>query len=210
MLLEQRIPSPNKNFHDDDDNDTDSLTDVSVLIQTKSSDQTSKYSDNSIHDQLFQSLIAYANSFNLDETIYSIQDFKNQFDSIKQQNTKLISSNFSEDYNSDENTTVTDGSKFDWENFQSKELIKKSSPIIICEKSKKRFLRPNIDIQIIRSPTPIIVREILYKPSPSKPPIIPRRKIKHYTNKQSKTVIINQSYQSSLYSKNIFQNLFTS
>jgi len=243
MLLQDKIPSPNGNFPDnDDDDEDDSLTDVSsIMIQTKplstNYDQTSKYSnksieykpiiqiDNSIHDQLFQSLINYANSFNLDETIYSIQDLKNQFDStsststkprIQSNNnsTKLIPSNFfstktAEDYYSDENTTVTDGSKFDWESFHSNKSLTKiinnnennlknlSSPIIIREKLKNRFLRPTIDIQVLRSPTPIIVREILPKPSSSnrsylplsstnftqssKPPIIPKRKLNDET-----------------------------
>jgi len=206
MLLQEKILSPNETFHDNDD---DSLTDVSVMIQTKplstNYDQTSKYSnksieykpiiqtDNSINYQLFQSLIDYANSFNLDETIYSIQNLNNQFDSTSY-STKLIPSNFFstkkiEDYNSDENTTVTDGSKFDWDNFHSNKSLKKlSSSIIIREKPKNRFLRPTIDIQVLRSSTPIIVREILPKPSylplsstiftrSSKPPIIPKRKI---------------------------------
>jgi len=231
MLLQDKITSPNENFHDDDEDD--SLTDVSsVIIQTKplsiNYDQTLKYSnksieykpiieiDNSIHDQLFQSLIDYANSFNLDETIYSIQDLKNQFDSTNctqsnDNSTELIPLNFfstknTEDYYSDENTTVTDGSKFDWESFHSNKSLKKiinnneinlknlSSPIIIREKSKNRFLRPTIDIQVLRSPTPIIVREILPKPSSSnrsylplsstqssKPPIIPKRKFNDET-----------------------------
>jgi hypothetical protein len=209
MLLQEKIPSPNETFHDNDD---DSLTDVSVMIQTKplstNYNQTSKYSnksieykpiiqtDNSIHNQLLQSLIDYANSFNLDEMIYSIQD---QFDSTNC-STKLIPSNFFstkkiEDYNSDENTTVTDGSKFDWDSFHSNKSLKNeinfkklSSSIIIREKPKNRFLRPTIDIQVLRSSTPIIVREILPKPSylplsstiftrSSKPPIIPKRKI---------------------------------
>jgi len=112
----------------------------------------------------------------------------------------FFSTKNTEDYYSDENTTVTDGSKFDWESFHSNKSLKKiinnneinlknlSSPIIIREKSKNRFLRPTIDIQVLRSSTPIIVREILPKPSylplsstiftrSSKPPIIPKRKI---------------------------------
>lgn len=235
MLLQQ--PS-HKNFSDDD---SDSLTDVSIIIQTKSSsinnDQISKYStNNSTQDQLFQSLIAYANSFHFDETVYSIQDFQTQFDSKQRtksiKNHPIISSacfspKKTEDDNSDENTTVTDGSKFEWEyssdtinhsnksydiktNLQNLEDL--SSPIIICEKTKDRFLPQTIDIQVLRSPTPIIVREILPKPNRlisahhllsssiapiqyhplSKPPIIPKRKIndQQISSNQSKNIII--------------------
>jgi len=255
MLLQRKIPSPNKNFHDDDDDDNDSLTDVSVIIQTKPLSITSKYSieykpitqtDNSVHDQLFQSLIAYVNSFNFDEIVYSIQDFKNQLtfnSSIKQKlstvivqhdTTKLIPSREKiEDYNSDENTTVTDDSKFDWENFHSnKSSIKNNlfSPIIIREKTKDCFLPQNIDIQVLHSSTPIIVREILHKPSQisknhlplssitfsqhhqsSKPPIIPKHRINNERISSIQRVKINeyvQKYGSSLYSKEVFHHLF--
>lgn len=208
MLVQEKISSSN------DDSDDDSLTDVSAIVQSKSSEFKAITQPNS---SMYDQLIAYANSFNLDETVYSVQDLKNQFDStnsikIKRQNqlnnnsSKLIPSNFFstkklEEYNSDENTTVTDGSKFDWENFHSNEIKLQniSSPIIVCEKTQNHFLRPTIDIQVLRSSTPIIIREVLPRTSQSsKPPIIPKRKIqndqfssiKSYPNKQSKQIII--------------------
>ncbi|CAF4576813.1 unnamed protein product [Rotaria sp. Silwood1] len=185
MLIQQTPPSsPNKNLQDDSDND--SLTDVSSIIEIKSSfmnhDQTSKYNnasmeckstmqnDTSTHDQyvpddqLLQSLVNYANSFNLDETLYSIIHLKNQSDAtnsneqlstnyvpslfendrlrqhnycedlrhdaqstmiIKHDSTKSIPSHFfslkksedddNNDKHSDDNSTVMDESKFDWE-----------------------------------------------------------------------------------------------
>jgi hypothetical protein len=108
-----------------------------------------------------------------------------------------------------------------------------------------------LDIQILRSPTPIIVREILPKPllpknrlpltsntftQPSRssnPPIIPKSQINDErlsSNQQSKKIIIEydqlnikerkeikhihpneyvQQYGSSLYSREVFHNLFT-
>ncbi|CAF2954645.1 unnamed protein product [Rotaria sp. Silwood2] len=185
MLIEQKtLPSPNKNLQDDSDND--SLTDVSSIVEIKSSFMNYDHNnatmehkptiqnDTSTHDQyvpddqLFQSLVDYANSFNLDETFYSIIDFNNQSGStnsikqpstkqrtqsstshvsssiennrliqhtncedqrhdiqstmiIKQDSTKSIPSHFfspkitKDDENSDDNTTVTDKSIFDWE-----------------------------------------------------------------------------------------------
>lgn len=193
------------------ESDDDSLTDVSAFIQTKSNDLKP---NSSIYDQL----IAYANSFNLNETIYSIKDFKNQFDlthSVKSKSrtpssnssTKLIPSNFFstkkfDDYNSDENTTVTDGSKFAWENSLSNEISFQnlSTPIIICEKTTNHYLPPTIDIQVLRPSTPIIIREVLplSTTNSSKPPVIPKRKIsperysskKLSSNKPVKKIII--------------------
>ncbi|CAM4881360.1 unnamed protein product [Rotaria socialis] len=190
------ISAPTKDLSDDSDNY--SLTDVSSIVETKSSlincDQTPKfnhasiesksttqidsstYDQNVLDDQLSQSLFDYANSFNLDQSVYSIVDLKNQLDStnlikkpsakqrtqlsanciipslventqwkkqksydhfkydsqlkrsIQQDLTKLIPSNFfsmktnkdsggDDDDNqySDENTTIPDGSKFEWE-----------------------------------------------------------------------------------------------
>jgi len=241
MLLPEELPSLNKNSYDND-----SLTNVSNDDQTLKSSQL----DKSIDDVFFQSLIAYANSFTQDETVYSIHDLKNQLDSTrsirrkssKQNNNestavvrpvsrKLIPSHFfsmskTDDSNSDENTIVTDQSKFQWEHLSdttdhsktlsndSKEkfsLKSYSSPIIICEKTKNRFLPQDIDIQILRSPTPIIVREILPKPSLpknrlplksntfnqpsrlSKPPIIPKSQANDErlsSNQQPKKIII--------------------
>jgi len=287
MLLPEELPSLNKNSYDND-----SLTNVSNDDQTLKSSQL----DKSIDDVFFQSLIAYANSFTQDETVYSIHDLKNQLDSTrsirrkssKQNNNestavvrpvsrKLIPSHFfsmskTDDSNSDENTIVTDQSKFQWEHLSdttdhsktlsndSKEkfsLKDYSSPIIICEKTKNRFLPQDIDIQILRSPTLIIVREILPKPSLpknrlplksntfnqpsrlSKPPIIPKSQANDErlsSNQQPKKIIIEydqlnikvnknikqrkeikrihpneyvQQYGSSLYSREVFHNLFT-
>jgi len=107
MLIQNPLPSPN--------DDTDSLTDVSMITQTQPSprnyDQTSTYNnkskpvveiDNSRHNQfiptgaLFQSLVDYANSFSFDETVYSKQDLKKHSQSnssIKQQTQPLSSIN---------------------------------------------------------------------------------------------------------------------
>ncbi|CAF0769634.1 unnamed protein product [Rotaria sordida] len=112
MFIQQKtIPLSNKNLQDNSDND--SLTDVSSIIEIESSfinyDQASKYNNASIErkqtihsntaihdpyvpdDELFQSLVDYANSFSLDETFYSIVDVKKQLNpinSIKQSSTK--------------------------------------------------------------------------------------------------------------------------
>ncbi len=256
MLLPEELPSLNKNSHDND-----SLTDVSNDDQTLKSSQL----DKSIDDVFFQSLIAYANSFTQDETVYSIHDLKNQLDSTrsirrkssKQNNNestavvrpvsrKLIPSHFfsmskTDDSNSDENTIVTDQSKFQWEHLSdttdhsktlsndSKEkfsLKSYSSPIIICEKTKNRFLPQDIDIQILRSPTPIIVREIVPKPSLpknrlplksntftqpsrlSKPPIIPKSQANDErlsSNQQPKKIIIEYDQLNIKVNKNIKQ-----
>jgi hypothetical protein len=246
MLLSNELSSSNKDSHD-----SDSLTDVSILIETKSNDdQTLKSSqlDKSIDDLFFQSLIDYANSFNSNETVYSIHDLKNQLDStrsIKQKSSKStalvrpvsrksIPSYFfsnkkvdDDDDNSDENTTATDQSKFQWE--QSSDttnhskgkisLKPSSSPIIVYEKTKDRFLPQHIDIQVVRSPTPIIIREIIPNRSStknrlplisntftqhsrsSKPPIIP----KSSSNQQSKKIIIEYDQLNIKVDKNIRQ-----
>ena len=260
------LPSINKiKFNTDPipDDDNDSLTDVSIIIQTKSSSKNyktsvepkpitkpnpTKYDQFVPDDQLFQSLIAYANSFNLEETVYSIHDLKTQLDSTKQptnnlirhksceniiekDSNKLIPSNFfstrkTESDNNDESTTITDGSKFEWEylsdtidhsnkslkkdSFDKRNLQKTSpSPIIIREKTKDLYIR------IRRSPTPIIVREILHKPSlskSSKPPITPKRKImydtkpyKRLADEQSKQIIVEYDQINVTIDKNIKQ-----
>ena len=253
MLLPEELPIVSKTSCE-----TDSLTDVSILTENKTNDdqQTLKSSqlDQSINDIFFQSLIAYANSFNPDETVYSIHDLKDQLDStrsirqktvkstelVRPVSRKSIPSKKIDGENSDENTTVTDQSKFQWErssdttdssktlsrDTKRKTILKTpSSPIIICEKTKDRFLRQDIDIQIIRSSTPIIVREILSKPSlpnrspssktrlplssntfaqrsqTSKPPIIP----KSSTNRQPKKIIIEYDQLNIKVDKNINQ-----
>jgi hypothetical protein len=303
------LPSINNtklNTNPSPDDDNESLTDVSIIIQTKSSSKNyktsvehkpiiqttpSKYDQFVPDDQLFQSLIAYANSFKLDESAYSVRGSNKQrtqprtsivpsaignnklirhksceniihnnksTGAIQQDSIKLIPSHFfstrkTESDNNDETTTITDGSKFEWEylsdtidqsNKPPKELFKtyqttaniekinlqtkfsqklSPSPIIIREKAKDLFIQQNIDIQFFRPPTPIIVREILHKPSiqtirkyqlPSapKPPITPKRKImydptppKRHADEQSQQLIIEYDQINLTVDKNIKQ-----
>ena len=215
--------------------DDDSLTDVSLLIKPDSS---------AWDDTLFQSLISYASSFNLGETVCSMQDLKNQFDSNRPMNRKsseTFSSRKINDYNSDESTTITEGSKFQWEhvpNTKDQQSKNKSmiSPIIVYEKLNDSF--PPQDICNRYSPKPIIVREILKKPSipaSAKPPMAPKRQKNQGRIPTKKTIIesdhINarvdqnikeqkeikgvnpykyvQRYGTSLYAREMFRNLLT-
>lgn len=204
--------------------DGDSLTDVSLLVESNST-------TNNEDQTMVQTLITYANSFNLDGTVCTVQDLKNQLDSIHSTKRKSMfsSARKAEDDNSDENTTVTDGSKFQWENVSESKIHQMKSPIIVCEVLTDR---PS-------PPTLIIVREILGKSSVStrtcfslstKPPIVPKRRRENHvritTNKQSKNDPLNvsadqdikqrvypyeyvQRYGTSLYAQEIFRNLLT-
>lgn len=225
-------------IHQTSQDDDDSLTDVSLLIKSDSSaceeDQTTK--SDLTDETLFRSLISYASSFNLDQMVCSMQDLKNQWDSsrsMQRKSSEIISSKI-EDYNSDESTTITDGSKFQWENvFDAKDKQSKNksmkSPIIVYEKLND--VSPSQDIGSRHSPKPIIVREVLKKPSLptfAKPPIapkrqknprrIPKKKVIDECNQQiqdqkeikdANPYKYVQRYGTSAYTREIFRNLLT-
>ncbi|CAF0947616.1 unnamed protein product [Adineta ricciae] len=337
--------------------DSDSLTDVSVISPEKPSSVnyekrpkfnrvTNQYdSVIEIHamshnefvpvDQLYDSLFAYANSFHLDDMMYSPEDVKVPVESpptVKQRsepsanriptlpNTNLNNNNMiryrscedvyqmnrqpsmfkqpsneckptpvvvqekidedDNDIQSDESTTVTDGSKFQWEytseavdqpkkstinitnNYhitatskqttinctrepEQRSLATKSikktalSPIIIRERMRDPYSEHHIDtrpIQLSPPPlrtTPIIIREIVHRPSPpnqvptkhpspptslnhfheynrsSKPPIAPKFKPslqpERDINQPSKEISIDYTQMNISITKNIHQ-----
>lgn len=207
--------------------DDDSLTDVSELVESTSNED---------HQTMVETLLTYANSFNFDGTVCTVQDLKDQFDSIHSNKHKSSISSLRkiDDDNSDENTTVTDGSKFQWENLSESQIHQTKSPIIVREVLKNR-----------PCPTLIIIREIFTKPSvpiricqplSTKPPIVPKHRRDNHVrmpkNKPSKIVLsetdpidrenkqrkekqrVNpyqyvQRYGTSLYAQEIFRNLLT-
>ena len=249
IFKQRKISSPNRNLSDDDD----SLTDVSVIIRAKPSfikpKSTPTYDQFVPNNQLFQSLIAYANSFNAEEALYSIQDL-NPTNSFKQRTKsstsygptctetnqfvrhkscehllndsksttvnppvpiKLIPSHFFSERNyTDENTTITDGSKFEWGY--------KSDKSNLTNKSSKEIFnnyQTTTNSQNLKPFPSIIVREILHKhPSTTASGDrcqLPKRKIiydERHADERSKNIIIEYDQINVTVDKNINQRKY--